>query len=37
MTKGTHPAAATELCIPDPTPTGKVIGKRAAWWQERCR
>jgi hypothetical protein len=35
MTKGASPPAATELGITEPTPTGRVIGKRAGWWQEQ--
>jgi hypothetical protein len=35
MTKGVPQAVATELGISDPVPTGRVIGKRAAWWQAR--
>jgi hypothetical protein len=35
MTKGASPAVVTDLGITDPTPTGRVIGKLAGWWQER--
>jgi hypothetical protein len=35
MAKGASTVVASELGIPEPMPTGKVIGKRAAWWQDR--